>query len=90
MSLHSQLRVRLRANKRLREWAGIALISTGIAGLVVPVIPGLALIAAGTAVLGPDHAVVKRGRGWLERRGILKRPKEEAVGSMDSPEVTKS
>jgi hypothetical protein len=67
----------------LRTAAGIGLLILGGLGLVLPVMPGLVFIAAGVAVLGTDHVIVRTGRdriapawrrvrGWLERRGILK------------------
>jgi uncharacterized protein YqgC (DUF456 family) len=56
-----------------REIGGIALLVAGIAGLVLPIVPGVALIAAGVTILGTDHALVRSSRGWLEKKGILKR-----------------
>jgi len=58
---------------------GVALLILGAIGSLLPVMPGFVFIAAGIAVLGTDHAIVRRlmpyvhrARGWLERRGILK------------------
>ena len=58
---------------------GVALLILGAIGSLLPIIPGFVLIAAGIAVLGTDHAIVRRmmpyvhrARAWLERRGILK------------------
>lgn len=52
---------------------GVVLIAVGVPGLVLPVIPGIAFIAGGLAlILGPDHHWVRRGRAWLERKGLLK------------------
>jgi uncharacterized protein YqgC (DUF456 family) len=58
---------------------GVALLILGAIGSLLPVVPGFVFIAAGIAVLGTDHAVVRRlmpyvhrVRAWLERRGILK------------------
>lgn len=61
---------------------GVALLILGAIGSLIPVVPGFVFFAAGIAVLGTDHAIVRRilpyihnVRGWLERRGILKRDK---------------
>ena len=58
---------------------GVALLILGAIGSLLPVVPGFVFIAAGIAVLGTDHAIVRRFtsyvhrvRAWLERRGILK------------------
>jgi uncharacterized protein YqgC (DUF456 family) len=58
---------------------GVALLILGAIGSVVPIMPGFVFFAAGIAVLGTDHAIVRRlmpyvhrVRGWLERRGIVK------------------
>ncbi len=55
---------------KFRETGGIALVLAGIAGLVLPVIPGFVLIAAGVAVLGTDHALVRPMRAWLAKRRL--------------------
>jgi uncharacterized protein YqgC (DUF456 family) len=52
----------------IRHATGIALLIAGAAGLVLPVLPGIALIAAGVAVLGLDHPIVRKGKDWLDRR----------------------
>lgn len=59
-------------NGKLREFWGIALIVAGIIGTLLPIIPGFVLIAAGVAVLGQNHFIVRRSRHWLEKKGILK------------------
>ena len=57
---------------RLREISGLALVVAGVAGCLLPIIPGIPLIVAGVAILGTDHALVRRSRGWLEKRRFLK------------------
>jgi hypothetical protein len=56
---------------RWRAAAGIALVAVGMAGTLLPVIPGVPLIVAGMAVLGPEHpwsrAVAGRLRRWRAR-----------------------
>ncbi len=53
--------------------SGILLIAIGIPGLVLPVIPGIPLIAGGLVlILGSDHHLVQRTHKWLVDRGWLK------------------
>jgi len=63
----------------VRTVIGVGLLVLGAIGSLLPVVPGFVFIAAGIAVLGTDHAIVRRFqplahrvRAWLERRGILK------------------
>ena len=51
----------------LRVSAGIALIVVGVIGVVPPVIPGIPLLAAGLALVAPDHPLVRWGRVRLAR-----------------------
>ena len=55
----------------IRRACGIVLIAAGVLAIPIPVIPGIPLIAAGAAMLGSDHPVVRSGRGWLQNRGLL-------------------
>ena len=63
----------------VRTVIGVGLLILGVIGSLLPVVPGIVFFAAGIAVLGTDHVIVRRlqpyvrrVRGWLERRGILK------------------
>ena len=63
----------------VRTVIGVALLILGAIGSLLPVVPGFVFIAAGIAVLGTDHAIVRRMmpyfhrvRSWLEGRGIFK------------------
>ena len=63
----------------VRTIIGVGLLILGVIGSLLPVVPGFVFFAAGIAVLGTDHVIVRRfqplvrrGRAWLERRGILK------------------
>jgi uncharacterized protein YqgC (DUF456 family) len=63
----------------VRTVIGVGLLILGAVGSLLPVVPGFVFFAAGIAVLGTDHAIVRRlvpygrrVRAWLERRGILK------------------
>ena len=59
----------------VRNALGILLIVLGILALPVPVVPGLPIIAAGAAVLGPCHPLVMSFRKWLKDRGFASRAK---------------
>ena len=67
----------------VRTIFGVGLLILGVLGSLLPIVPGFVFFAAGIAVLGTDHAIVRRFlpyfhrlrvslRTWLERRGILK------------------
>jgi uncharacterized protein YqgC (DUF456 family) len=58
-----------------REVIGFTLIVAGLVAMPIPVIPGIPLIAAGVAMLGSDHSLVRSGRRWLRDRGIMKNEK---------------
>jgi hypothetical protein len=57
--------------------AGSALLLLGIAGLLVPILPGWALIIGGLLVLGREFAWADRTvaplRRFLEERGLTRR-----------------
>lgn len=52
----------------IREVCGIVLIGAGILAIPVPIIPGIPLIVAGSAMLGNNHPLVRAGRMWLRDR----------------------
>ncbi|MGH9592212.1 MAG: hypothetical protein ACRD5L_03920 [Bryobacteraceae bacterium] len=64
-----------------RTTAGVGLLILGAIGILVPIVSGIPFLVAGVAVLGTDHAIVKRGRQWLDSdhplmrrvRGLLER-----------------
>ena len=63
----------------VRTVLGVGLLALGVLGSLLPVVPGIVFFAAGIAILGTDHVIVRRfhplvqrGRSWLERWGILK------------------
>ncbi len=55
----------------IREICGMFLIAVGVVSIPIPIIPGIPLIAAGAAMLGRNHALVRSGRTWLKTRGLL-------------------
>ena len=57
---------------RTRRWAltvvGFALVAVGIAGLVLPVLPGWALIIAGFVVLSREYSWANSALAWARRQ----------------------
>lgn len=49
----------------VRNACGYTLIAVGLAGVLLPVLPGIPILAAGVALLGAGHPLVVKGRGWL-------------------------
>lgn len=49
---------------RLREVAGLALLTAGVIGCLLPVIPGVPFILGAAYLLGPGHPRIKP---WLSR-----------------------
>jgi len=62
----------------LRSALGILLIIFGVIAVPVPVLPGLPLVVAGTALLGHQHPLVRPWRTWLTRKGVLREGKQSA------------
>ena len=58
-------------SKTLKQACGIALVTVGAIGLILPIVPGIPMIAAGVALLGSDHQLVRSCRTWLQSRGML-------------------
>ena len=56
----------------LRQAGGWLLIAIGVAGCVLPIIPGVPILAAGVALVGLDHPLIRRCRDWLRSKGVLK------------------
>ncbi|MBX3023871.1 hypothetical protein KF840_03075 [bacterium] len=50
-----------------RVVAGIVLVAIGVLGCVLPVIPGIPILIAGVALLGPRHPLVRPFAERLER-----------------------
>jgi uncharacterized protein YqgC (DUF456 family) len=56
----------------VRIIAGWALLAIGVLGLALPIIPGIPLLAAGAAMLGSEHWLVRCGKDWLRSKGVLR------------------
>jgi uncharacterized protein YqgC (DUF456 family) len=50
-----------------RQIIGYSSLALGIAGLVLPVIPGVVFILIGLRLLGPDHFLTRPVMDWVER-----------------------
>jgi uncharacterized membrane protein YbaN (DUF454 family) len=66
--------------RKLRQIAGVLLVIVGIAGLILPIMPGWIFLAPGIALLGPDNPFVKRwmakGEEWRDKfKAWLRRSK---------------
>jgi uncharacterized membrane protein YbaN (DUF454 family) len=61
-----------------RNALGYVLLVAGIAGVLLPIIPGVPFLIAAVAVLGSDHPVI---RPWKERinRCLKKAQKSEEI-----------
>lgn len=55
----------------MRKIGGWALVVVGVAGLVLPVIPGVPLLIGGLAILAPDYVWAQKSldkvKGWAAR-----------------------
>jgi uncharacterized membrane protein YbaN (DUF454 family) len=60
--------------RSIRTAGGLVLVVVGVAGLVLPVLPGIPILIAGLALLGTEHpvrvAIIRR----LQRWGLMKAP----------------
>ena len=57
----------LRENRwdRVRITLGRVAIAVGVAGIVIPILPGTPLLLLGAWMLGPDHPATRTARRWL-------------------------
>lgn len=53
--------------KKIKVILGIALCVVGVAGMLLPVVPGVPIILAGFALIGSDHPIVRNLKEWIER-----------------------
>ncbi len=70
----------------IRTVAGVVLCGLGLAGMVLPVLPGIPLLLAGVALLGTNHPWVRpfmaRLRLWRRKRArAANRRKSDASDS---------
>jgi len=89
-------RVLLRGTRRAAiTVAGFAIVCLGVAGLVLPILPGWILIIAGFAVLSREYSWADSALSFARRkaaqsgaglRSLARRRRRTAVISVDSPE----
>jgi uncharacterized protein YqgC (DUF456 family) len=53
--------------QKLKVILGLALCVIGLAGTLVPVIPGVPIVLAGIALIGTDHWLVVSVKNWFKR-----------------------
>jgi uncharacterized protein len=51
-----------------REIAGFSLLAVGAIGIVVPVIPGIPLLLAGSLLLAPKYPRIRRAMEYIRRK----------------------
>ena len=51
----------------LRTVAGLTLITIGLVGILLPIIPGIPLLLAGVATMGRDHPLLRPVMARLDR-----------------------
>jgi len=56
--------------QKIKVILGIALCAVGVAGTLVPIIPGVPILLAGLALMGADHPLVRSLKDrWQSLRG---------------------
>ena len=63
--------------QRVRKATGMTLLIWGAIGCLLPIVPGLPFLLAGTALLGSDHPMVKPWVRRLDQLRLLKRKKNK-------------
>ena len=72
MAKKKSLTEEIKQFQKERKWYGTALLSVGMLGLVLPVIPGLFLIALGVALISPKYGneLLEKFKTWI--RSLIK------------------
>jgi uncharacterized protein YqgC (DUF456 family) len=65
-------------NSRARRAVGWALLAVGIAGCILPVIPGILLALAGLVILSRDYVWARKALRYTRRRVVRMRRQERA------------
>ncbi len=64
---------RFSRNPGARRFAAYACLAAGLAGLALPILPGIPLLVIGVSLLGPTHPIRRLLARWL-KRSARKRP----------------
>ena len=65
---------------RARTFFGYALLALGVAGVLLPIVPGTPFIFAAFAVLGSEHHIVRRIKQYLRRWVKKTNPEAKEAG----------
>lgn len=71
----TQQQPRRESSRWLREVAGWGLLAAGIAGCILPILPGVPLILAGLLILSRDYVWAQRAVGRVKRWAVRLRRK---------------
>ncbi|MBL7095907.1 hypothetical protein ISS22_18325 [candidate division KSB1 bacterium] len=68
MKKNSSLTDEIKQFQKEKKWYATALMSVGMLGLALPVIPGLLLIAAGVALISPKYGneLLEKIKNWIK------------------------
>jgi len=68
MEKNSSLTEEIKQFQKEKKWYVTALMSVGMLGLVLPVIPGLFLIAAGVTLISPKYGneLLEKIKNWIK------------------------
>ena len=65
-------------NSRARRATGWAMLAVGIAGCILPVIPGILLVLAGLVILARDYVWARKALRYTRRRVVRMRRQARA------------
>lgn len=69
----------------MRKIAGRSLVALGVAGCLLPVVPGIPFLIAGAALLGPEDPLVRRFLGWAKRRSAKPGAQDQSLTESGKP-----
>jgi uncharacterized protein YqgC (DUF456 family) len=59
----------------LKRISAYVLLVAGVAGLAMPLLPGIPLLLVGLSLLGPEHPIRQRLSRWIKRMPGWMKPK---------------
>jgi len=68
MKKNKRLTDEIKQFQKEKKWYGTGLMSLGMLGLILPVIPGLFLIASGVALISPKYGeeLLEKIKAWIK------------------------